>query len=133
MAQLYRSLSMFLVERILWHVPNVGRLKYVRNLETNEISEIFELEYLDGEEAFTKWTELSNPLMPDEFLQEFITHVSEQIVKFENSRLSTVYIEQALEWMWQELARRVNGLDSSVEKSENSVAHSISRPIDSSV
>jgi hypothetical protein len=110
-------------------VPNVARLKSVRNLQTNEVSEVFELEYFrvdkNGQSTGeTLWTELGNPEMPNEFLQEFITHASSELVKYQASGLQGInpfdrtlfyketieHVEYALELMWQELARRANGV-----------------------
>ena len=105
-----------LIERILWHVPNVGRLKLERNLETNELSHIFEIEYLTQEQDFrtTAFSRLDNPEMTTEFLQEFITHTLEQWTKRQNCNLSPEWfiqhLEQALDLMFAELARRADGL-----------------------
>jgi len=121
-----------LVERILWHVPNVGRLKLERNLETNEVSEFFEIEYLaegpEGDFRSTAFSKLDNPEMPVEFLQQFITHTSNEWTKRQGAKgpfgVSATdlltgkpfwaeviqHLEQALDLMFAELGRRADGI-----------------------
>lgn len=124
-------MSWTLVERVLWHVPTVGRLSSVRDLTTNQVSEVFEIEYEkeseDGTSAVTAWSELDNPEMSNEFLQDFITHTSNVLDKYltrgPESRLRscTDYatgkpfwmehvekLEFALDLMFAELGRRAD-------------------------
>ncbi len=88
-------------------------------------TEVFEIEYSDANDGSTLWSELSNPEMPDDFLQEFITHASNILVsRSENGsrewtqhglggliHANTIeHLEYALELMWQELSRRANSI-----------------------
>jgi hypothetical protein len=104
-------------QKILWHIPSVGRLTVQFNSVTGELRELFELEFpeLVGKTNTTRWVFVPVNEVTDNELQHYITHTSEILVR-ENQvnttslQLRATWLEQALELLWQELARRADGI-----------------------